>query len=196
MNTSVSGINLASQPFGRERAQTALLAAIAGALAILLLVWLALIFKEHRQTAVLHRTIDRDRRELTQVQHEQSRFETVIGRPRNADVFSKSVFDNELISRRAVSWTHVFGDLEKVMPVTMRLVSIRLPQVAAETEGTNHIQLDMIVGTLDPHSLAQLLKRLEGSTLFGAATVLSQQPPSQNDPSFRYRVSVPYAQKF
>jgi type IV pilus assembly protein PilN len=40
------------------------------------------------------------------------------------------------------------------------------------------------------------LKRLQASPLFGATTMLSEQAPSQNDPSFRYRLSVPYAQKF
>ena len=197
MNSYVSQINLASQPFGRERAQTVLLATVCTALSLSLLVWVFLIAREHRRAALLHTRIQQERRVLAQVQREQSQFENVIARPQNADVFSKSVFDNELIARRAVSWTKVFQDLEKVMPSTVRLVSLRLPQVAAENEGgTNHIQLDMTVGTQDPRSVLELLKHLESSPLFGAYTVLSQQAPSQNDPSFRYRVNVPYAQKF
>jgi len=39
------------------------------------------------------------------------------------------------------------------------------------------------------------LKRLEASSLFGAASVVSQQPPTQNDPLYKYRVTVNYAQQ-
>jgi Tfp pilus assembly protein PilN len=197
MNGYVAQINLASQPFGRERAQTVLLGTVCAVLSVSLLIWAYLIVHQHQKAAVLRTRINQERSALTQVQREQSQFENVIGRPKNAGVFSKSVFDNELIARRAVSWTKVFEDLEKVMPADVRLVSLRLPQVVAENDGgTNHIQLDMTVGTQDPRSLLALLNRLQASPLFGATTMLSEQAPSQNDPYFRYRVSVPYAQKF
>jgi Tfp pilus assembly protein PilN len=197
MNSYVAQINLASQPFGRERAQTALLVTICGVLSVSLLIWIYLIIHTHQRAALLHSRISQERAALAQVQREQNQFENIIGRPKNAGVFSKSVFDNELIARRAVSWTKVFEDLEKLMPGNVRLVSLRLPQVVAESEGgTNHIQLEMTVGTQDPQAYIELLKRLQASPLFGATTMLSEQAPSQNDPSFRYRLSVPYAQKF
>lgn len=197
MNTPPAGINLATRPFRRERAQVA--ARIAGCLLLTLslLVLVVMVVRERRHASALRRTIAEERVQLERVASEQSRYQAVLGKPGNVDVFSESVFYNELIARRGVSWTRVFDDLGRVLPESVRLVSVRLPQVAAESEGgTNHVQLDMVVGASQPQAVLDLLRQLEASPLFGAATVLSQQPPAQNDPLFRYRVSVPYVQRF
>ena len=120
----------------------------------------------------------------------------VLGKPENEDVFARSVFLNELIARRAVSWTRVFKDLATVMPNNMRLEGVRLPQVpAGDPNGVNHVQLDMVLGTDRPETIIELLKRLQGSKLFGAAQMLGQQPPTQNDPLYKFRVTVAYDQK-
>ena len=41
----------------------------------------------------------------------------------------------------------------------------------------------------------KLDKRLQASPRFGPATVHNSVPPSENEPLYRYRVSVNYAQK-
>jgi hypothetical protein len=155
-----------------------------------------LILHERSRAADLRRTIEAETRELHRYERDQAQFSTVLAKPENADVFSTSVFLNQLIARRAVSWTRVFKDLSTVMPPNMRLLGIRLPQLPAEdASGTNHVQLDMAVGTDRPETVIDLLKKLQESNLFGAATVVSQQPPTQNDPLYKFRVTVGYAQK-
>jgi type IV pilus assembly protein PilN len=120
----------------------------------------------------------------------------VLSKPQNADVFATSVFLNEVIARRGLSWTRVFKDLETVIPPNMRLLGVRLPQTAADDgAGTNRVQLDMNVGTMEPAALIGLLKRLDKSKLFGPASMVNQSPPTQNDPLYKYRVTVSYAQK-
>jgi hypothetical protein len=197
MNTfSASTLNLASQPFRRERAQNAAYALICAVLACSLAVLLILILHSRSAAADLRRVIEAENRELARYQREESQFSTVLAKPENADVFSTSVFLNELIARRAVSWTRVFGDLGTVMPANMRLMGIRLPQIPTEdAAGVSHLQLDMIVGAERPDVLIELLKKLQESSLFGAASVVTQQPPTQNDPLYKYRVTVAYAQK-
>ena len=193
---SPTSINLASQPFRRERARNALLAASAAALLCSLLVLVILILHSRAKAADLRRQISAERAQLQTLQARQSGYSAVLAKPGNADVFARNVFLNELIARRAVSWTLVFRDLEKILPANMRLIGIRLPQVAGEdVNGTNRVQLDMIVGTDKPDSVIDLLKRLESSDLFGAAQVINQQPPTQNEPQYRYRITVAYAQK-
>lgn len=197
MNTPPAAINLASQPFRRERARTALLAMVCSVLVISLIVFTALIFKERSQASALRKTINGERGQLAQLSRVQAQFQGVIAKPGNADVFSKSVFYNELIARRAVSWTRVFQDLGKVMPYNVRLVSLRLPQVAPENgDGKNHVQLEMTVGSEQPQAVLEFFKRLQSSGLFGAPYIISQNAPTQNEPLFRYRMSVPYVQKF
>ena len=169
---------------------------IAGCLGSSLLALVILILHEHTGTADLHRSIAVERAALNEALSDQARFSTILSKPENADVFAVSVFLNELVARRSVSWIRVFKDLRTVLPNNMRLIGIRLPQVPSEdARGVNHVQLDMLLGTDSPTVIVDLLKRLKGSTMFGAAQMLAQQPPTQNDPLFKYRVRVAYEQK-
>jgi type IV pilus assembly protein PilN len=196
MNLGSNGVNLASQPFRRERAESAAYVLACGILTLSLLVLVSLIVHARSQAAQLRSRIDEQNQELRSLQRQGAQFSAVLSRPQNADVFARSVFLNELIARRSVSWTHVFDDLQKVMPSNMRLVGIRLPQVAAEqSTEVNHIELEMTVGTDRPETLIELLKHMQDSPLFGAVQVMSQNPPSQNDPLFKYRLNVAYVQK-
>jgi type IV pilus assembly protein PilN len=103
---------------------------------------------------------------------------------------------NQIISRRAVSWTRCFQDLGTVLPKNVRLMAIRLPQIDSSVEGgTNRVELDMFVGTTQPSAIIGLLENLGKSPLFGAASLMNQNPPSQNDPLYKYRITVPYDQK-
>ena len=196
MNQSMH-INLASAPFGRERVQIAALAGVCAILSLSLLLFVGLIVKERSEVSTLHRAIRAEQRQLATLDRQQSQFQSVIARPANADVFSKSVFYNELIARRAVSWTRVFEDLGHVLPRNVQLISLRLPQVIGSSDrDQNHLELNMLVGTQQPAAILQLLKNFESSSVFGAYSFQSQQPPTQNDPLFRYTLTVPYVQKF
>ncbi len=193
---SPSDINIASQPFRRERAQNAALAAAGAVLLCSLLLLVSLILHSRAQAADLRKVIDSQQARLTGLQRAQAQYSTVLGKPGNADVFAQSVLLNELIARRAVSWTRVFEDLGTVLPNNMRLLSIQLPQVNAENgTGRNRIRLDMWVGTEQPAAVIAFLKKLESSSLFGDASVMTQAPPSQNDPLYKYRLTVAYAQQ-
>lgn len=194
--SSPNTINLASQPFRRERAQNAMVAAISAALVCSLIVLVVLILNARGRAAHIKHEIEAERTQLVNLQRQQTKFSSVLGRPENADVFSTSVFLNELIARRSVSWTKVFEDLQTVLPTNVRLQVVRLPQIPSqETGGENHVQLDMVVGTERPDAVIEMLRRLQRSSLFGAASVVNQQPPTQNDPLYKYRVMVSYAQK-
>jgi hypothetical protein len=191
-----TSLNLALQPFRRERAQNAVYAVACLVLLCSLIVLSSLALNERGKAKQERRAIDSETAQLQALRRKQARYQGVLSRPQNADVFATSVFLNELIARRAVSWTRVFKDLGTVLPNDVRLQVIRLPQVPAQdTGGTNHVQLDMIVGTERPAAVPELLKHLEASPLFGAASLVSQTPPTQNDPLYKYRVMVAYAQK-
>jgi hypothetical protein len=193
---SLAAINVASQPFRRERAQNVVLGAVCVLLVCSFLVGLSLILSARRRAEDIRREITTEEAELQKMHRDEGGFSAFLAKPDNADVFSRNVFLNELIARRAVSWTVVFRDLEKTLPGNMRLEGLRLPQVSGQdSTGTNRVLLDMVVGTAQPETVIELLKRLQQSPLFGAAQVLGQQPPTQNDPLFRFRVTVAYAQK-
>ena len=85
--------------------------------------------------------------------------------PDNAEVLERSLFLNTLIERKAISWTKIFADLEKVLPYNVRLVSVRLPEVDSD----NAVLLDMFVGAKEVPPVLEFLKRLEASPQFGPA---------------------------
>jgi hypothetical protein len=193
-------INLASVPFRRERADTATFGVVCGLLFCLLCIVVGFILHSRSQAEGIRTQITREEAQLATLRRQQSLYSAVLSKPENAGTFANSVFMNQIVARRGISWTRAFQDLGTVMPTNVRLIAIRLPQVDAEDEkSANRVQLDMFVGTTQPEAVIGLFKNLQKSTLFGPASLVSSTPPAQNDPQnerlYKYRVTVPYDQK-
>ncbi len=184
-------INLASEPFRRDRPMLVGSVALALVLSLLLVYQVVDIVSERHQAADMRIAIDRENPQLRTIAAQQAKLNATLRMPVNAEVLERSLFLNTLIERKAISWTKIFADLEKVMPYNVRLVSVRLPEV----DVNNQVLLDMVVGAKDVPPILELLKRLEGSPQFGPTSVQSSAPPSQTDPFYRYHVTVSYAQK-
>ena len=184
-------VNLASDPFRRDRPILAASAALGLALLITLILQIGAIFSARNQAAETRTMLDKLDRQLTTVKTEQTRLDTTLSKPENAEVLDRSQFLNSLIERKSISWTRIFADLEKVVPYQVRLVAVRLPQVDSQ----NQVLLDMVVGAESPGPVFELLKHLETSPQFGPTSVINSLPPSQTDKLWKYRVSVSYAQK-
>jgi hypothetical protein len=184
-------INLASEPFRRDRPLVVGSAALGVVLTLLLIYQVFTIVSERHQAADIRIAITRENARLQSIAAQQAKLNATLRKPENAEVLERSLFLNTLIERKAISWTKIFADLEKVMPYNVRLVSVRLPEV----DTNNQVLLDMVVGARDVPPILDLLKRLEGAPQFGNTSVQSSAPPSQTDPFYRYHVTVTYAQK-
>jgi hypothetical protein len=184
-------INLASDPFRRDRATLVASAVLALALCVLMGVQVFLILSERDQAKETREAVGRLDRELQSMNAEQAKVEGTLRQPVNAEVLERSVLLNALVQRKSVSWTRVFADLESVMPYNVRLVQVRLPQVNSR----NEVTLDMTVAAQEPSSIIGFLRKLEESPKFGPMTLHTTVPPSQNEPLYRSRVSVDYAQR-
>ncbi len=184
-------INLASQPFRRDRPML-IASAVAGVLLFALLVLLvSMNLTERTRLAATKIEVDKLDRQLKIIGAEQAKLDAVLRKPENAQVLDRSLFLNSLIYRKGISWTKIFADLEKILPHNVRVISIH-PAVNAQ----NQIVLEMSVGAEQTEPLLQLLIKLENSEQFGHTAVSSIQPPSQSEPLFRYKVNVNYVQKF
>jgi len=128
--------------------------------------------------------------QIATVGKEQAALESKIRMPGNDVVLDRSILINTLIGRKAISWTHIFSDLETVVPWNVRILTIR-PQVNAKDQ----LFLDMTVAADSPEQVIGFIVKLEGSDVFGSTAVSGITPPTQNDPFYRYRLSVNYAQK-
>jgi Tfp pilus assembly protein PilN len=184
-------INLASEPFRKDRPMVVASSALAVVLAGLLVVQGYLILSERTRMRETRGEIARLSDQADKMAREQAQLDGVLRQPANAEVLERSLLLNALVERKSISWTRIFSDLEGVVPYNVRLIQVRLPQINSR----NEVSLDMTVGAMDPGSVIQFIKRLEASPLFGPATVHTTLPPSQNEPLFRYRISVDYGQK-
>lgn len=184
------GINLASEPFRRDRPMIVASAVVAVLLVVSLGALIFLAVGERDRAAEARSAIASMERQLETIGREEAKLQGVLRQPKNAEVMDQSVFLNTLLMRKGVSWTRLFEDLEQVLPHNVRLISVR-PQISS----LNELTLEMWVGSAATEPVLDFVMKLEQSQLFGATTVHNSLPPSQNEPLYRYRMSVRYDQK-
>jgi Fimbrial assembly protein (PilN). len=181
-------LNLSSEPFRRDR--PIVVASVATGLFLIgllaMLVFLAV--QERGQATEARQEIAGLRKSVAALNREQAELARLLQKPENVAVLDRVLFINTLLYRKAISWTKIFSDLESVLPYNVRLISVR-PQV----DSRNEIFLTMAVGSQTQPPVIEMLKRLENSPLFGSVEVHTWIPPSQNEPLYRYQVSVNYS---
>jgi len=183
-------VNLASQPFRRDRPMIVASAALSIVLVGTLVALILLARADSEQLADIRKEVGGLRAQVSALARQQRDSEAVLRQPQNAEVLETSVFINALIYRKGISWTRILSDLEKVMPPNVKVLNIR-PVVS----GQGQITLDMFVGSEGPKPVIAMYQAFEKSPLFSGLLPVSYTPPSQADPLYRYRFTVNYAQK-
>jgi hypothetical protein len=184
-------INLASEPFRRDRPILAASVVCALLLTGLLGAQVYLILVQRERAAANREAVARLEQQLEAIAQEQSRLDATLLQPQNAEVLQMSLLLNALIQRKSISWAKLLADIEDVLPNRTRVIQVRLPQV----DTRNQVTLDLDVGAESPEAGIELVQKLEASPLFGPVTVSREDPPTQQEPTFRYRLTVSYAQK-
>lgn len=184
-------INLATQPFRKDRA----VIVGSGAVAALLVVSLGVLFSidqvDRQQSAGLRNEVARLNRRLKAVSTEEQKLEAKLHEPRNATVLETSVFINDLIYHKSVSWSRLLTALEKTVPYNVKVISLH-PTVNSR----NEVMLDLTVGAEKAEAIEDLLSAFEKSPTFGPVYQRTIMAPTQSEPLYRTRITVPYEQKF
>jgi Tfp pilus assembly protein PilN len=184
-------INLASEPFRRDRAMLVASIAVSLLLVATLGALVSLILTDRAQMADVRHDIDRLTREIRRQSAEESRLAAVLNQSENAEVLERSMFLNTLLYRKGISWTKIFADLETVVPYNVKIAQIR-PTVNSQ----NQVVLDMLVASEAPAPATAFMKAMENSPLFGSVEIHNQMTPNPpGEPLWRYRLTVNYAQK-
>lgn len=183
-------LNLATQPFGNRR----LFWMVYGMAAVVLVVLAgALVFQYSRNYDAAPEVVRREaalRADLARLSSTESQLRRTLQDPANAPVLERSMFLNDLLYRKGISWTQTFADLEKVLPPRVLMMSIR-PEVTVE----NKVRLEMQVGAETPQDFLEFMRTLESSELFGPPGMSTIAPPNENEPLYRYQVTVNYEQR-
>lgn len=126
-----------------------------------------------------HQKMNEIRAQIAEREQERAAAEALLNRPENRSMRERSQYLNELIARKAFSWTQAIEGLERVMPPRVHLVSIQ-----PELNEDNQLSIKMVVaGDSTEHAL-ELVKRMEGSKHFRDTHIEAQthvsQPGSDN----------------
>jgi Tfp pilus assembly protein PilN len=159
-------INLASQPYEDARQFWMRWGTAVGAVALLTLVMLTLdvtgwVNARRDRAAIAEKQAmiaDRDRL--------RAEAERILNLPQNRTTRDESQFLNELIERKAFSWTRVLESMEKVMPPHVHLESIS-PQLDED----NQLGLKMTVAGDSRDRALELARRMEESKRFSQTQV-------------------------
>ncbi|HLH08497.1 MAG TPA: PilN domain-containing protein [Terriglobales bacterium] len=167
-------INLASQPYedAREvylRWGTAVV--IVGLLAAVLCY--ATFSAWHRYHSI-NGDIAREKTTLQKLNQQQAEDLAILNEPKNSDVRQQAAFLNDLIERKAVSWTHIFNILEKMMPPQMHVVALR-PKL-----DNGDILLELDVAGQSRERALELVRRMEQSPSFRDAQILAESTENVN----------------
>jgi type IV pilus assembly protein PilN len=183
-------INLATQPFRRDRAMIVASTLVCVLLVASLGVLIHLANEDTRQMGDVRQEVSALKKQVQAVNDQQAKLNAVIHQPQNETVLERSVFINTLLMRKGISWNQIFNDLEKTIPYNVKLTRI-LPSV----DDQGRITLDMTLATDNVVNMIGALKAFAANPLFGPVVQKNQTPPTQTDPLYRYAFAVTYAQK-
>jgi type IV pilus assembly protein PilN len=162
-------INLASQPY--EVAQTykrqMTLAIVALSVAAVLL--LGYIVYQHAHSRGINRQLAQVQSQIHNLQNEESQARAILNRPANRVVADQSDFLNQLFARKSLSWTHIFTEMERIVPPDLHVVSMK-----PEYTKTNDLVLHVIVATDSRERAVEMVSNMEKSSHLRGAQIVAE----------------------
>ena len=161
-------LNLATNPLQTHRkflAVSGLIGAIAG-IVFLALGW-HVYFVRKSNEALRARAAD-IRQEMVGLMRQRDELEDFFKEEQNAKLNERSTFLNSLIDEQSLNWTQMFMDLEKIMPIGVRLISIE----PGHEKGRVLVKLE--VGAISDEAKLKFLRALESSPAFKEVRELAE----------------------
>lgn len=162
-------INLASQPYEDARQFWMRWGTAVGAVGLFTLILLTITAtgwinaRRDRQAMAQKRALIAERDQI------RSNAEEFLNRPENRDTRDTSQFLNELIERKAFSWTQVLESFENVMPPRVHVVSI-----SPHLDEGNQLSLKMNVAGDSRDRAIELARRMEESGRFAQVIITGE----------------------
>jgi len=163
-------INLACQPYEDARQFWVRWGTAVGLAGLFTLVLLVMTITGGVNAHRDHTTMAKIRQQIADRDHRREAAEQILNLPQNRTTRDESRVLNELIERKAFSWTLVLENLEKVMPTRVHLVSI-----SPELDEDNQLALKMVVaGDLRERAM-ELVRRMEDSRRFAETKIVDER---------------------
>lgn len=162
-------INLASSPYEAAWQYTRRMRLLVAGLAILAVALLGYILYQRRSTRDVDQRIAAARHEMASLDAEKAQAQAILNQPQNRQVADQSEFLNNLFARKALSWTKVFAEMEKLMPAAIHVVSMK-PEFNRE----NQLVLHVMVATSSRDKAVELVQHMETSPHFRSPQVVAE----------------------
>jgi type IV pilus assembly protein PilN len=153
-------LNVATNPLQTHRkflAVSGLISAVAG------IVFLALgwhVYSARKSNEALRAKAAAVRQEMVGLMRQREELENFFKEEQNAELNERSTFLNSLIDEQSLNWTQMFMDLEKILPIGVRLLSIE----PGHDKGKVLVRLH--VGAISDEAKLKFLRALENSPAF------------------------------
>jgi type IV pilus assembly protein PilN len=162
-------INLASQPYEAARHFRRRMSAIVAGLALIAVMLLGYIVYQRVHSRDINRQLSDVRKEIDGLNQEEGQARAILNKPQNRDVADQSEFLNQLFARKALSWTRVFTEMERIMPYDLHVVSMK-----PEYTKTNDLMVRIVVATGSRDRAVELVRRMEKSSHFHQAEIVAE----------------------
>jgi len=162
-------INLASQPYEGARQFRQRIGAVVAALALVAVLLVSYIVYQRIHSRAINQQLSEVRQEINGLNQEESQARAILNKPENRDVADQSAFLNQLFARKALSWTRVFTEMERIMPPDLHVVSMK-----PEYNKTNDLVLHVMVATGSRSRAVELVRSMEKSNHFRQAEIVAE----------------------
>ena len=162
-------LNLASQPYEAARQFRRRMSTVVAALALVAVMLISDIVYQRIHSRGINRQLSEVRQEIDRLNREEAQARAILNKPQNRDVAEQSDFLNQLFARKALSWTRVFTEMERLMPYDLHVVSMK-----PEYTKTNDLMLRIVVATGSRGRAVELVRRMEKSNHFRQAEIVAE----------------------
>lgn len=159
-------INLASNPYEAAREYTRRMGMLVAALAVIFVGLLGYILYHRSHNRGINQEIQQAQQEIASLNAEKAKALATLNQPQNRQIADQSQFLNNLFARKALSWTRVFTELERMMPPNIHVVSMK-----PEFNHDNQLVLHVVVVTSVRDKAVELVKSMEKSPHFHSPQV-------------------------
>jgi type IV pilus assembly protein PilN len=182
-------INLASQPYEDARQFWMRWGTALVAVGLLTLVLLTTTLTGWVTAGRDHKTMAQERELIAQRDQKRAEAERVLNLPENRTTRDESQVLNELIQKKAFSWTLVLENLEKVMPTRIHLV-----EISPELDEDNQLALKMTVAGDSRDRAIELMNRMQESRRFTQTNILAEHyaPSATNGDTETIQIAAVY----
>jgi len=162
-------INLASQPYEGARQFRRRIGSVVAALALIAVLLVGYIVYQRIHSRAINQQLSEVRQEINGLNQEESQARTILNKPENRDVADQSAFLNQLFARKALSWTRVFAEMERIMPPNLHVISMK-----PEYTKSNDLMVRIIVATDSRSRAVELVRSMEKSNHFRQAEIAAE----------------------